>query len=298
MALTINTNLGSLIVQKNLDDATKALNKSIERMTTGYKINSASDDAAGYAVATKMQTQLSSISVAQDNVAIGSSLLSTAESNYDLITTHLQRIRDLTEQAANGTYGQDSIDAIKAEISARWEEIDRIAANTEYNGIKLLDGSQGTGITLQVGIDSTANSQLQLDAGLFANAETSALTGVAGNTFAGYFTVGGADYDTALDAIDKALDEVTARQTEIGAMQNRLDSAADALDVQYSNVTSSLSTIKDADIAEESSNYIKAQILQQASSSLLATANQTPSIALNLIRNLFFNGAKHVLPNL
>ena len=283
MALTINTNLGSLIVQKNLDDATKALNKSIERMTTGYKINSASDDAAGYAVATKMQTQLSSISVAQDNVAIGSSLLSTAESNYDLITTHLQRIRDLTEQAANGTYGQDSIDAIKAEISARWEEIDRIAANTEYNGIKLLDGSQGTGITLQVGIDSTANSQLQLDAGLFANAETSALTGVAGNTFAGYFTVGGADYDTALDAIDKALDEVTARQTEIGAMQNRLDSAADALDVQYSNVTSSLSTIKDADIAEESSNYIKAQILQQASSSLLATANQTPSIALNLI---------------
>ena len=283
MALTINTNLGSLIVQKNLDEATQALNKSIERMTTGYKINRASDDAAGYAVATKMDTQISSISVAQDNVAIGSSLLSTAESNYDLINTHLQRIRDLTEQAANGTYGQDSIDAIKAEISARWEEIDRIAANTEYNGIKLLDGSQGTGITLQVGIDSTVNSQLELSAGLFANAETSELTGVAENTFAGYFTVGGADYDTALDAIDKALDEVTARQTEIGAMQNRLDSAADALDVQYSNVTSSLSTIKDADIAEESSNYIKAQILQQASSSLLATANQTPSIAINLI---------------
>ena len=283
MALTINTNLGSLIVQKNLDDATKALNKSIERMTTGYKINSAADDAAGYAVATKMETQLSSISVAQDNVAIGSSLLSTAESNYDLINTHLQRIRDLTEQAANGTYGQDSIDAIKAEIDARWEEIDRIAANTEYNGIKLLDGSQATGITLQVGIDSTANSQLALSADLFKDAKAQSLTGVAQTTFTGYFTVGGADYDTALDAVDAALDKVTAIQTEIGAMQNRLDSAADALDVQYSNVTSSLSTIKDADIAEESSNYIKAQILQQASSSLLATANQTPSIALNLI---------------
>ena len=283
MALTINTNLGSLVVQKNLDDATKALNKSIERMTTGYKINSAADDAAGYAVATKMETQLSSISVAQDNVAIGSSLLSTAESNYDLINTHLQRIRDLTEQAANGTYGQDSIDAIKAEIDARWEEIDRIAANTEYNGIKLLDGSQATGITLQVGIDSTVNSQLSLSADLFKDAQTSVLMGVARNTFTGYFTVGGANYDDALDAVDVALDKVTAIQTEIGAMQNRLDSAADALDVQYSNVTSSLSTIKDADIAEESSNYIKAQILQQASSSLLATANQTPSIALNLI---------------
>ena len=116
MALTINTNLGSMIVQKNLDDATKALNQAIERMTTGFKINSAKDDPAGYAVSTKMNTQLSSISVAQDNVAIGSSLLSTAESSYDLITTHLQRIRDLTEEAANGTYGQDSIYAIKAEV--------------------------------------------------------------------------------------------------------------------------------------------------------------------------------------
>lgn len=283
MALTINTNLGALIVQKNLDDATKALNQSIERMTTGYKINSAADDAAGYAVATKMDTQLSSITVAQDNVAIGSSLLSTAESNYDLITTHLQRIRDLTEQAANGTYGQDSIDAIVAEINARWEEIDRISANTEYNGIKLLDGSQAGGITLQVGIDSTVNSQLALDAGLFAEATGEELMGVNQTTFTGYFTVGGANYGDALDAVDAALEEVTTRQTQIGAMQNRLDSAADALDVQYSNVTSSLSTIKDADIAEESSNYIKAQILQQASASLLATANQTPSIALNLI---------------
>ncbi len=282
MALTINTNLGSLIVQKNLADATAALNQSIERMTTGFKINSAGDDAAGYAVATKMDTQLSSISVAQDNVAIGSSLLSTAESNYDLIVTHLQRIRDLTEEAANGTYGQDSIDAIKAEVTARWEEIDRISDSTEFNGIKLLDGSAGA-INLQIGIDSTTNSQLALDAALFDDSSAQELTGVAQNTFLGYFTVGGTNYDTALDAIDAALDEVTSRQTNIGAIQNRLDSAADALDVQYSNVTSSLSTIKDADVAAESSEYIKAQILQQASASLLSTANQTPSIALNLI---------------
>ncbi len=282
MALTINTNLGSLIVQRNLADATAALNQSIERMTTGFKINSAGDDAAGYAVATKMDTQLSSISVAQDNVAIGSSLLSTAESNYDLIVTHLQRIRDLTEEAANGTYGQDSIDAIKAEVTARWAEINRISDSTEFNGIKLLDGSAGA-INLQIGIDSTANSQLALDAALFDDASAQELTGVAQNTFLGYFTVGGTNYDTALDAIDAALDEVTSRQTNIGAIQNRLDSAADALDVQYSNVTSSLSTIKDADVAAESSEYIKAQILQQASASLLSTANQTPSIALNLI---------------
>ncbi len=282
MALTINTNLGSLIVQRNLADATEALNRSIERMTTGYKINSAGDDAAGYAVATKMDTQLSSISVAQDNVAIGSSLLSTTESNYDLIVTHLQRIRDLTEEAANGTYGQDSIDAIKAEVTARLEEIDRIAASTEFNGIKLLDGSAGA-INLQIGIDSTANSQLSLDANLFSDSSAEQLMGVTQTNFLNYFTVGGTNYDDALNAIDDALDEVTSRQTNIGAIQNRLDSAADALDVQYSNVTSSLSTIKDADVAAESSEYIKAQILQQASASLLSTANQTPSIALNLI---------------
>ena len=289
MALTINTNLGSMIVQKNLDDATKALNQAIERMTTGFKINSAKDDPAGYAVSTKMNTQLSSISVAQDNVAIGSSLLSTAESSYDLITTHLQRIRDLTEEAANGTYGQDSIDAIKAEVEARWDEIDRIASTTEFNGIKLLDGTQGTsGISLQIGVDSTANSKLAVSGDLFASAKTDQLmknggTAVTKTTFTGYFTAGGANYSTALDAVDRALAEVSSRQTKIGAMQNRLDSAADALEVQYSNVASSLSTIRDADVATESSEYIKAQILQQASASLLSTANQAPSIALNLI---------------
>ena len=289
MALTINTNLGSMIVQKNLDKATKSLNQAIERMTTGYKINSAKDDPAGYAVSTKMNTQLSSISVAQDNVAIGSSLLSTAESSYDLITTHLQRIRDLTEEAANGTYGQDSIDAIKAEVDARWDEIDRIASTTEFNGIKLLDGTKGTsGITLQIGIDSTTNSKLAVSGDLFASAKTDQLmknggTAVTKTTFTNYFTAGGANYSTALDAVDRALAEVSSRQTKIGAMQNRLDSAADALEVQYSNVASSLSTIKDADVAAESSEYIKAQILQQASASLLSTANQAPSIALNLI---------------
>ena len=289
MALTINTNLGSMIVQKNLDKATKSLNQAIERMTTGYKINSAKDDPAGYAVSTKMNTQLSSISVAQDNVAIGSSLLSTAESSYDLITTHLQRIRDLTEEAANGTYGQDSIDAIKAEVDARWDEIDRIASTTEFNGIKLLDGTKGTsGITLQIGIDSTTNSKLAVSGDLFASAKTDQLmknggTAVTKNTFTDYFTAGGTNYSTALDAVDRALAEVSSRQTKIGAMQNRLDSAADALEVQYSNVASSLSTIRDADVATESSEYIKAQILQQASASLLSTANQAPSIALNLI---------------
>ena len=285
MTLTINTNMGSLIVQNNLNNATNALNQSIERMTTGYKINTAGDDAAGYSVATGMETDLSSTSVAQNNVALGSSLLSVAESNYDIMITHMQRIRDLTEQAANGTYGDDSIEAINAEITARFAEIDRISENAEYNGIKLLNGSIGAdGINLQVGIGSDGNSRITLEQTLFEDADTQGLIGVNATTYTGYITTGTtATITQALDAIDDGLAEVTSRQTEIGAVQNRLDSAAEALTVQFDNLTSSLSTVKDTDIAAESSNFIKAQILQQASATLLTTANQTPSIALNLI---------------
>ena len=254
MTLTINTNMGSLIVQNNLNNATNALNQSIERMTTGYKINTAGDDAAGYSVATGMETDLSSTSVAQNNVALGSSLLSVAESNYDIMITHMQRIRDLTEQAANGTYGDDSIEAINAEITARFAEIDRISENAEYNGIKLLNGSIGAdGINLQVGIGSDGNSRITLEQTLFEDADTQGLIGVNATTYTGYITTGTtATITQALDAIDDGLAKVTSRQTEIGAVQNRLDSAAEALTVQFDNLTSSLSTVKDTDIAAES----------------------------------------------
>ena len=282
MTLTINTNMASLTVQHNMDKATKSLNQSIERMTTGYKINQAKDDAAGYSVMTKMDTNLRSTSVCQNNVAMGSSLLSTLENNYDIMIEHMQRIRDLTEEAANGTYGADSLTAINAEIEARFTEIDRIAAVTEYNGKPLMTG--GGAINIQVGIDSSANSTITLAAALFADAKTKTIIGKSATEYKALITTPNtANIKTALDAIDAGLTDITSRQTNIGAYQNRLDSAAEALTVQYDNLTSSLSTVRDTDVASESSNFIKAQILQQASASLLTTANQTPSIALNLI---------------
>ena len=139
MALTINTNLSSLMVQLSLKKSTIDLNRALEQMTTGYRINSAKDDAAGYAVATKMDIDLSSYRVAQNNANLGLSLINTAESSLDIVTTHLQRIRDLAEQAANGTYGQDSIDAIQMEIDQRTDEIKRIMQMTEYNAINLFE---------------------------------------------------------------------------------------------------------------------------------------------------------------
>jgi len=323
MALTITTNQSSLIAQANLTKATNALNKSIERMTTGYKINSAKDDAAGYAIVKDWEAQLSSLDVASDNAATGVDLLTTTEESYSLITEHLQRIRDLTEQAANGTYGSDSLRAMQAEISARAQEIDRVAFSTEFNDIYLLKGKvSSTGIDLQVGIESDANSRINLAQDLFKLASTGGLFADQSG-FAALMTAAGGDATklksntdseriAAIEAfaaacvgmkynagkietgnthkpsemlpyIDAAISDVSTRVTKIGASQNRVSSAITAINVQSDNLTSSLSTLRDTDVAEESSKYVQEQILQQASASLLATANQMPSIALSLI---------------
>lgn len=312
MALTINTNMASLQAQHALTSSTKSLNSSIERMTTGYKINSARDDAAGLAVANKMNFKLSSVSVAESNVQLGNSMLDTIEGNYEVIQDHLQRIRDLTEQSANGTYSSDSLKAISSEISQRLDEITRVTNSTEYNDLYLLNGDFGEagkdGLDLQVGITSSTNSVIHLDGTLFNSLEASTFiwkaTGVKNtdgnavdasamdqqefaNTCAGLGTTTGLEgtegANQMLAVLDNAIAEITERTTLLGATQNRLDSASDALQVQSDNLTSSLSTVKDADVAAESSAYISAQILQSASASLLSTANQTPSIALNLI---------------
>ena len=329
MTLTINTNVSSIIAQRNLNNATNSLNQSIERMSTGYKINHAKDNAAGYSISNMWNTQLGSLDVAADNAATGSDLLTTAEQTYGLLTEHLQRIRDLTEQAANGTYGSSSLKAIQSEVVARLQEISRISANSEFNGIKLMsytkDGD-GTGITkeginLQVGLYQDDNSVINLDVSLFKDASVKGLFGdntalkknleeangkaldadkyndkEGYNAFAaacaglkvkgdGFELQPKADYgaNKMLTYIDEAINEISRRTTAIGAAQNRVDSAISAIDVQSQNLTSSLSTLRDTDVAEESSSYIQAQILQQASATLLATANQTPSIALNLI---------------
>lgn len=350
MALTINTNISSIIAQRSLNSATTNLNTSLERMSTGYKINHAKDNAAGYSIANMWETQLGSLDVAADNAATGSDMLTSAEQSYSLLSDHLQRIRDLTEQAANGTYASASLKAIQSEISARLDEITRVASNAEFNGIKLMsfDGTNGNitgmnekGIDLQVGLYGDGDSIINLDidlfksatiSGLFTNMTKANMTKANGNgvtlqqmlvqannkqavdlkttdeeqkivnnkIFAA--ACSGLIYDSTTDSytlasgvedsygakemlsfLDSAIDDISSRVTRIGAAQNRVESAITAIDVQSQNLTSSLSTLRDTDVAEESSNYIQSQILQQASATLLATANQTPSIALNLV---------------
>ena len=282
-------------------------------MTTGYKINHASDNAAGYSIAKNWEAKLSSLDIAADNAATGADMLATLEDNYALISTHVQRVRDLTEQASNGTYGADSKKAIESEITARLEEINRIAANCEFNGIQMMDGTNNTAKAIQVGVDGNpANSQIALSADLFASGQIDALFAVTGYTpvstgiatgdaskpdkvmakklenlakdCAGTSEYSGHKTSTdMLGVLDKVINKISERITTLGAAQNRIESAIESIGVQSENITSSLSTLRDADVATESSNYIKAQILQQASATLLATANQTPSIALNLL---------------
>ena len=298
MALTINTNISSLVAQRNLANATSSLNQAIERMTTGYKINHASDNAAGYSIARNWETQLGSLDVAADNAATGADMLTTLEDTYSLLTDHCQRVRDLTEQAANGTYGTQSLKAIQSEITARLEEINRIAANCEFNGLKMMNNSMAD-ISLQVGLYGDDDSRIVLKDELFKDASVEAMFDEYGGVdtadatvekiaqkCAGFNddgTITSTNATGMLSVIDKVINQISDRVTTLGAAQNRIDSAIESIAVQSENITSSLSTLRDTDIAEESSNYIQAQILQQAASTLLATANQTPSIALNLL---------------
>ena len=294
MALTINTNLQSLIVQKNLNNATKLLNTAIERMTTGFKINQAGDNAAGYSIATRWNVNIGSLDVALDNASMGADMLSTLEDNYALITSHLQRIRDLTEQAANGTYGSDSLKSISSEITSRLQEIDRISKNTEFNGISLMDGTVKNDIALQVGLYSDSFSRISLNKTLFDKSDSGSLFANYGDgedaikaiaeACSGYdgTKITGNQHEM-LTKIDDVINTISGRVTILGTAKNRVESAIESIGVQSENMTSSLSTLRDADVAEESSTYIRSQILQQAGATLLSTANQAPSIALNLI---------------
>ena len=341
-SITINTNLASLTAQRNLSKATGGMNTAMERLTTGFRINSGKDDAAGAAVSNLMEAQISAYDVAESNTTMGLTLLDTAEGVLNIVGDYIQRIRDLTEQAANGTYGTSSMNAIRTEVEQRMLEIDRLCSVVDFNGIQLLDGTstaaQGGGLNLQVGNNAGEANVINLDSSIFLSAKCSALlitanshcnmnkatwytrTDTTQKTTAlqqridgtGPANIDGVLYDysnakeikapdgsiTAIcDAVytddrtareflyflDDAIENISARSALLGAYMNRVESAVDAISVQKENIVSANSSIKDTDVAEESSNYLKYQILQQSSATLLATANQQPQIALNLI---------------
>jgi len=282
MSIVVNTNVSSILVQRSLQTSTGSIQESLEKLSSGYKINKAADDAAGLTISEGLKAQARGAKTAADNAQSGINLLQTAEGDLAIIQDNLQRIRDLTVQAANGTNGSAERTAIQAEVDQRVTEINRLAQSSQFNNINLLDGSN-TEIALQIGANAGSLNVITIGASgtsPLASAQTSDL-GIETALATAFGSAGAAS--SFISEIDDAISEVSSRRSTIGSLQNRLESAIQSLNVQFENMSASESRIRDVDVASEAANLTRNQILQQSAATLLAQANQSPSIALSLI---------------
>jgi flagellin len=276
MGFSLQSNITSLNAQRNLMKTERGLGTAMQRMSSGLRINNASDDAAGLAISEKLRSEVRSLSQAQRNANDGISLLQTAEGALAEGNDMLIRMRELAVQSANGTLGSSERTALNEEFTALRSEMDRIANVTEFNGTKLLDGSVSGGLTFQVGVDNVAaNDRITVS---ISDSDAAGMGISSGMTLS---TVTGAR--TALGLIDTAISNVASRRGEIGAAQNRLVSTINNLSASHENLSAANSRIRDADVASESASFARSQILMQAGVSVLAQANQLPSLALSLI---------------
>ncbi|EPF67524.1 flagellin domain-containing protein [Pseudomonas syringae] len=282
MALTVNTNVTSLNVQKNLGRASDALSQSMERLSTGKKINTASDDAGGSVTQTKITSQIRGQTVAMKNANDGISIVQTTEGALQESVSILQRMRELAVQSRNDSNSSEGRDALNKEFAQMSLELTRIAESTNLNGKNLLDGSAST-MTFQVGADSGASNQISVTLSASFDANTmgvgSAIT-IVGSDSAAAET----NFSAAIAAIDSALSTINNTRSDLGAVQNRLTSTISNLQNINANASQALSRIEDTDFAAETAQLTKQQTLQQASTSVLAQANQLPSAVLKLLQ--------------
>lgn len=289
MPIVINSNVPALIARNALTRATWSLNKSMERLSTGSRINHASDDPAGYYYASKIDTQLRGTKVAYQNVAAGKDMLTIAQGDLDSINSQLERIKDLATEYSNDSITDEEKKAIKEEAKQRIEEIERITKESKFNKVQLLDGSKD-GARLQIGPDSDPATNAIYVNGVFLDTSTGQdgikLFGDGADQYAD-LEAAFADADTAakfIDIVQASADIVTERIATAGVYQSRLESISDNLLTKNENLTSAYSTVMDTDIASETANYIKQQIIQQTASAMLVQANQASGVlALKLI---------------
>jgi len=287
MSIIVNNNIASLIAQRNLATNQSNLAKSIERLSSGYRINRASDDAAGLSISENLRGQIRGNKQAINNIQDGINLLQIAESSLSVINENIQRIRELCIQAANDTNSSVEKGAILCEVNARLADINRIAKATKFNNIHLLDGTQA--VVLQIGADSELSTNtISIQNSVLARATVSSI-GTTASANGLTLNATGASWTSSqirgyINVLDAALSDITTRRSNLGAYQNRLESALDNLNVMTENIQNSESRIRDLDVAQESANMTKYQILQQASASVLAQANSLPQIALKLLQ--------------
>lgn len=279
MAMRINTNIESLNIQNKLNTVNNNVSKSLQRLSSGNRINSAKDDAAGYAIANSFKAKISSLRVSYQNASESNSMLQVADGAYNKIQDILIRMKDLATQAAGGQITNDNRTLLNTEFTQLQSELDRISKSTQYNGVTLVF-STATGaaasFTFQIGATSAASDQI----GVSLNGVSSAALGISSN--AGIGTAGSAT-DT-MDLIDTALTSVNKYMAEVGAYQNRLQYTMDNLNTMIENYSASESAIRDVDMAAEVTQFTKNQILQQTGMAMLAQANSAPQQVLTLLR--------------
>jgi len=265
MSLRIQSNVEAFNAHRQLVATNDKLQKAMERLSSGYRINRAADDAAGLAISEKLRSQIAGVAQAQRNVQDGVSLVQTAEGSLDEVHSMLQRMRELAVQYQNGTLSTTDKAAIQSEVDALSSEIDRISTTAKFNGISLLDGTT-TVISFQVG----ANDGEQIAVGLTALASAVGTIDVTSSV--------------VLSALDTAIGNVSTQRAAFGAIQNRLEHTLNNLATYQENLTASESRIRDVDMASQMVDFTKLQILQQAGTAMLAQANQLPQSVLTLLR--------------
>ena len=265
MSLRINTNIEAFNAHRNLMSTTEGLAKSMERLSSGYRINRAADDAAGLAISERLRAQVKGIGQAQRNVQDGISVVQTAEGALNEVHSMLQRTRELAVQYKNGSLSESDKTSIQSEINQLASEVAQIGEDTEFNGIKLLN--EATTITFQVGAnDGETISVATVSLGEAVKSKA--------------FELGG---EEDLKEIDEAIESVSSQRAEFGAVQNRLEHTLNNLSIYQENLSSSESRIRDVDMASEMVEFTKLQILQQAGTSMLAQAQQSGSSVLKLL---------------
>ena len=274
MGLRVNTNVTSINAQRNLASVTDRLSGNFRRLSTGLRISSAADDAAGLAISERLRSQVRSLEQAKRNANDGISMVQTAEGALNEVSSILTRLRELAVQSANGSVSNQDRNTLNEEFTSLVNEVDRIGRSTEFNGIKLLDGSSSA-VSFQVGFGTTATIDtlsVSLAASLSTSLALSSLDiGSGGST------------STAITNIDSAINSVSSLRGSLGAIQNRLGSTINNLAIQTENLSSAESRIRDVDVAYETAQLTRNSILQQASISILSQANAQPQSALRLL---------------
>ena len=283
MSLSILTNTSAMQTQISLNNSSMAVSTAMQRLSSGLRINSAADDAAGYAIAQGLTSQVNGLQQASQNVSDATSMVQTADSALNNVQSMLQRVSELAVQYQNGDLSSTDKTDIQDEVNQLTQEIDRQKGSVQFNGINLLDGSAGSGgaVTFQVG--PASNDTLTVS---FQNIESSSNLGITGFTWTNA-TGGGTVFDlsqtNAVSNITAAINNISSLAATLGAVQNRLQYTATAISTTQENMSSSLSSIQDVNMASEMTTLTQQQVLQQAGTAMLAQANSQPQLVLKLI---------------